>query len=136
MRGHIHGYSLKNGEKRWAIVIYQGKRTGADGKLHDSHRWTRGFRRKKAAQTELTRILRAIDEGSYIEPTKETLGEFLDRWLSIAKPNLAGKTFERYKQIVDSDIKPKLGTIKLAKLQPSHIADFYTWVQTAGRKTD
>ena len=75
-----------------------------------------------------------MDEGSYIEPTKDTLGEFLDRWLSTARPNLAGKTYERYKQIVDADIKPQLGHIKLVKLQPTQIADFYTWALTYGRK--
>jgi integrase len=62
------------------------------------------------------------------------VGEFLDRWLSAVKPNLAGKTFERYKQIVDQDIKPKLGPITLAKLQPVQIAEFYSWALTAGRK--
>lgn len=134
MRGHIRNYELKGGEKRWAIVIYEGKRPDKDGTLRDSHRWTRGFRTKKAAQTELTRILRTLDEGSYTEPTKATVGEFLDRWLAYAKPNLAGKTFERYEQIVRRDIDPKLGSIKLAKLQPVQIAEFYTWALTKGRK--
>jgi hypothetical protein len=134
MRGHVRSYELKNGERRWAIIVYEGKRPNKDGKLRDSHRWTRGFRTKKQAQTELTRILRTLDDGSYIEPAKETLSEYLDRWLVNAKPNLAGKTFERYEQIVRSDIKPKLGGIKLTKLQPSQIADFYTWALTSGRK--
>lgn len=134
MRGHIRSYELKNGERRWAIVVYEGKRAGKDGNLRDSHRWTRGFRTKKQAQTELTRVLRTLDDGSYIEPAKETVGEFLDRWLVAVKPNLAGKTFERYEQIVESDVKPKLGGIKLAKLQPGQIADFYTWALTNGRK--
>ena len=119
VRGHIRSYRLKNGDKRWALVVYQGKRAGRDGRPRDSHRWTRGFRTKKEAQTDLTRILRTIDEGSYIPTAKETLGEFLDRWLTTVQVNLAGKTYERYKQIVDSDIKPKLGHVKLVKL-PSH----------------
>jgi integrase len=134
MRGHVRSYDLKNGEKRWAIVVYEGKCPGKDGKLRDSHRWTRGFRTKKQAQTELTRILKTFDDGSYVEPAKETLGEFLDRWLAYAKPNLAGKTLERYEQIVQCDIKPKLGNTKLAKLQPAQIANFYTWALTKGRK--
>jgi integrase len=134
MRGHIRSYQLKNGVKRWALVVYTGKRQGKDGHLRDAHRWVRGFATKKKAQAELTRILKAMDEGSYVEPTRDTLAEFLDRWLSTAKPNLAGKTYERYKQIVDSDIKPQIGHIKLAKLQPAQIAEFYTWALTCGRK--
>jgi hypothetical protein len=50
------------------------------------------------------------------------------------KPNLAPKTFERYKQLVRVNINPKLGPIKLAKLQPVQIAEFYTWSSTAGNR--
>jgi hypothetical protein len=70
MRGHIRSYDLKGGEKRWAVIVYQGKRAGKDGKLRDSHRWVRGFHTEKKAQTELTRILKSMDDGSYVEPTK------------------------------------------------------------------
>jgi len=134
MTGHTRSYELKNGEKRWALVVYQGKRAGKDGKLRDSHRWIRGFRTKKAAQVELNGILKSMDDGIYIEPSKQTLSEYLEHWLSTTKPNLAGKTFERYRQIVDRDIKPKLGTIALSKLQPVQIAEFYSWALSFGRK--
>jgi integrase len=134
MRGHVRSYDLKNGTRAWAIVIYQGKRPGKDGKLRDSYRWIRGFKTEKVAQSELIKQLRSIDEGSYIEPSKQSLGEYLDHWLDTMRPHLAGKTYERYKQIIDTDIKPKLGLIKLAKLQPVHLAEFYSWAQTSGRK--
>jgi hypothetical protein len=81
----------------------QGKQAGKDRKSNDSHRWTRGFRTKKETQTELTRILRTLDDGSYVEPAKQLVGEFLDRRLADVRPNLAGKTFERYRQIVESE---------------------------------
>jgi len=64
--------------------------------------------------------------GHTFELSKQTMSEYLDRWLSTVKPNLAAKTFERYKQLVAVNINPKLGPIKLAKLQPVQIAEFYT----------
>jgi integrase len=135
VRGHIRSYDLKGGATRWAVVVYQGKRSGSDGKLRDSHRWLRGFHTRKEAQTELTRILKSLDEGSYVEPSKTTLAEYLDRWLSTyAKPNVAGKTYERYQQIIDNNIKPKLGSIKLSRVTPIQIADFYAWALTNGSK--
>ena len=134
MRGHIRNYPLKNGEKRWAAVVYQGKRVAADGVLRNSYRWIRGFQTQRAAQTELNKVLKSIDDGMYIEPSKQTLSEYLQRWLNAAKPNLAAKTFERYKQLVEVNINPKLGPIKLAKLQPVQIAEFYTWSGVAGNK--
>jgi integrase len=135
MRGHLHAYELKSGRRQWAIVLYQGKRAGKDGKLRDAYRWIRGFRTQKEAQVELTKLLRSIDDGGYVEPSKATVSEYLDRWLSTyAKPNVAGKTYERYKQIIDKDIKPKLGHVKLSRLTPIQIADFYAWALTSGRK--
>jgi hypothetical protein len=132
--GHTRSYGLKTGEKRWAVVLYQGKRSGRDGKLRDSYRWIRGFRTKKEAQVELTRLLKSKDDGTYVEPSRQTLAHYLDHWLSTAKPHLAGKTFERYKQIVERDIAPRLGEIPLAKLQPVQIAEFYSWALTSGSK--
>jgi len=67
------------------------------------------------------RVLRSMDEGTYVEPSKETLGAFLHRWfVTYAKPNVAGKTCERYEQIVEKDIESSIGSINLAKLTPVH----------------
>ena len=134
MRGHIRDYQLKGGEKRWAAVVYRGKRVAKDGKLQDAYRWIRGFRTQKAAQNELTKVLRSIDEGTYAESSKQTVAEYLERWLGTVKPNLEAKTFERYKEIVDLNINPRLGAIQLTKLQPVHIAEFYVWSATSGNK--
>lgn len=131
---HIRNYQLKAGGRLWAAVVYQGKRVARNGKLRDSYRWIRGFRTQKAAETELNKVLRSIDEGTYVELSKQTMSEYLDRWLTTVNPNLAPKTFERYKQLVTVNINPKLGPIKLTKLQPLQIAEFYTWSSTAGNR--
>jgi integrase len=134
MRGHIRNYPLKAGGRLWAAVVYQGKRVARNGKLRDSYRWIRGFRTQKAAQTELNKLLKSIDDGTYVELSKQTISEYLDRWLTTLKPNLAPKTFERYKQLVSVNINPKLGPIKLTKLQPVQIAEFYTWSSAGGNR--
>ena len=88
MRGHIRAYNLKSGRKAWAIVIYQGKRPDKEGKLRDSYRWVRGFETQKKAQTELTRILKSIDDATYVEPSKQSVASYLDHWLATVKPHL------------------------------------------------
>jgi hypothetical protein len=40
------------------------------------------FPTKKEAQTELNRLLKSVDDGTYVEPTKETVGAYLERWLN------------------------------------------------------
>jgi integrase len=131
MTGHARSYDLKNGEKRWAVVLFLGKNTGGKRK----YRWIRGFTTKRDADSEMRRLLRSMDEGTYIVPSKDTLAVYLDRWLTTyAKPNVSGKTYERYFQIVEKDIKPKLGSIVLSRLTPVHIAEFYAWALQNGRK--
>jgi hypothetical protein len=46
MTGHSGSYDPENVERRWAIVIYQGKRTGKDGRLRDFHRWFSASKQK------------------------------------------------------------------------------------------
>jgi integrase len=131
MRGHIRSYELKKGQKQWAIVLFLGRNSKGKRK----YRWIRGFQTKREADTEMRRVLRSMDEGTYVQPSKETVGTYLDRWLATyAKPNVAGKTYERYEQIIEKDIKPAIGSILLSKLTPVHIAEFYSYALTSGRK--
>jgi integrase len=75
-----------------------------------------------------------VGDGTYTEPSKQTVAEFLGRWLKTVQANLAPRTFERYKQLVEVNIIPKLGAILLTQLQPVQIAEFYTWAGTAGKQ--
>lgn len=44
------------------------------------------------------------------------------------------KTIERYRQIIENNIKPSIGGYQLSKLKPLHIQSFYTDSLTTGRK--
>ena len=123
MRGHVRNYQLKTGEKRWAAIVYRGKRVAKNGGLQDAYRWIRGFHTQKATQNELNKLLGSLDDGTYAEASKQTLTEFLERWLATVKPNLEAKTFEHCKEIVDLNINPRLGTIHWTKLQPQQLSN-------------
>jgi integrase len=90
---------------------------------------------RKDAERELTRILHAMNNGGYIEPSRLSVAEFLRKWLDdCAKPNVAGKTFERYEQLVVGHLNPAIGHIPLGKLHPLHIQDLYGKKLEHGRK--
>ena len=36
---------------------------------------------KKEAEKELTRVLNEVDKGTFVDPSKLTVGEYLDMWL-------------------------------------------------------
>jgi integrase len=90
---------------------------------------------KKDAQNELTKLLHSLQTGTYVEPTKLTVGEYLRRWLAdYAKTNVSPKTYERYEEIARLHLIPGLGHFVLTKLQPLHIQALYSAMLQHGRK--
>jgi integrase len=62
------------------------------------------------------------------------LAEYLDRWLSHIKPNVAPLTHERYCDLARKNIVPLLGAIVIAKLQPIQISEAYIKALESGRR--
>jgi integrase len=118
------------GDGTWRIA-YDAPR-GPDGKRKQLFKTFRGT--KKEALAERRRILREIDTKTYIEPTKLTVGEYLERWLSdYSKPKNSGKTHERYQEIVTRHLTPALGATPLDKLHPLQIQRYYSHALESGR---
>jgi len=105
----------------------------ASGKRRQKWHSVKGTRRD--AETELTRLLNELRTGEYVEPSKIPVSDYLDFWLrDYAKSRVSPKTYERYSQIVEKDIKPVLGQYALAKLRPLQIQAFYAKALSEGRK--
>ena len=62
------------------------------------------------------------------------MAEWLQRWLDEAQHNVARKTLERYREIVELHLIPALGAVPLAKLQPVHIQAYYAHALASGRR--
>ncbi len=127
MRGNI----TRRGKASWRLKFDAG-RDPATGKRLTKFATVRGPR--KDAERELTRLLTAVDGGTLVDPSKVTVGEYIDTWLSGAGADLAPKTLERYKQLADQQIKPNLGALLLQKLRPSHVQDWHGLLLKAGGK--
>jgi integrase len=90
---------------------------------------------KKDAERKRTEMLRSLDMGSYVEPARETVREYLEHWLRdyvethIDKP----KTRRGYESIVRRHLIPALGHHKLARLTPALVQSYYTTTLTSGR---
>jgi len=120
MRGHI----VKRSKNSYSIVINLGK-DSTTGKC--KQRWVSVKGTKKDAEKRLSELLHQIDNGTYIVPSKTTLAEYLERWLSdYVKPNLSPRGYERYESIVRVHILPSLGSTGLTQLRPEHLQKHYT----------
>jgi integrase len=125
------GSIVNRGPKRWAIVIELDR----DGSTRRRQKWHAVKGTRLDAERERTRLLHQIDNSTYAEPTKMTVGAWLDRWLADhARPTVGARTLDGYTMIVEKYLKPRLGALVLAKLRPAHIAAYHGAMLADGRR--
>lgn len=78
---------------------------GADGKRRYRYASVKGSRQE--AQKELTRLLKAADEGTLPDPSSATVAQYIDAWFANAHEQ-SPRTLERYKELADRQIVPHL----------------------------
>ena len=91
---------------------------------------------KKEVAEKLREATASIDKGTYLDPCKMTLGEWLDIW---AKEYLIGvkeSTAYTYKTSIKNHIKPAMGAVRLDAVTPHMIQGFYnSKLETHSAKT-
>ena len=70
-----------------------------------------------------------LNSGTYKEPLKMTVSEWLDIWLTDYLGGVKPMTVLNYTQHVNNHIKPALGAIKLEALNAHEIQSFYNDLQ-------
>ena len=92
-----------------------------------------------ASQGEVSKKMRevsnAVDNGTYFEPSKLTLQQWYDTWLSEYCGDKKYATTLQYRNMGDNHIIPGLGAVKLGKLTSPQIQKFYNSL-TKDRKTE
>src|SRR5262249_12436724 len=85
-------------------------------------------------EAELTRLLGTVNGGTYVDPSRTTVAEFLAQWdTDWASLNLSAKTVERYRELIAQKIKPHIGAEQLQKLKPVQLATLYAKLLREGR---
>jgi len=82
-------------------------------------------------EKELRRLITAAEHrvhtGTYIEPGKQSLREYLDDWLAKkgAGESIRPTTYRSYEQLIRVHILPALGNVRLQKLTAAQLESFY-----------
>lgn len=126
MKGHIRERS----PGRWAIIL--DLRDPETGKR--KRKWHTFVGTKREAQKECARLITAIGGGDYVEPAKETVAAFLDRWLEHIKARVSPRSHERYSELAQKSIAPLLGNAVLTSLRPEQISRAYAKALVSGRR--
>ncbi len=120
MSGHIR----RRGARSWELKFDRG-RDPTTGRRQTEFRSIRGTKRE--AEAELTRLMASALTGDFVDASKITVGEFLDRWLRdwASVGNVGPKTCDGYALIARSYVVPHLGSMQLQKLKPITLTEFY-----------
>ena len=121
----------------WGFYISNGR----DPKT-DKRRQIRkaGFATKKAAQIARNKTAVKVDTNVYVAPTKDTLGNYLDRWLprhartAQSGTGLRPTTHEAYARYIKNDIQGSaLAAMRLGDIRRHHVVTFFDELAKAGR---
>lgn len=118
-RGGVKAVTDEKGKVIEYVVRY-------DAPSPDGKRRQRQERRrtKKAADSLLAERLEAIRTGEYVDPSPETVGEYLVRWLEL-NPDWRASTRYQYRSIVKNRLAPRLGGVRLTSLSGLQVAACY-----------
>ncbi|QDM27886.1 site-specific integrase [Tardiphaga sp. vice304] len=114
----------------WAIILDQ--RDAATGQR--KRKWHSFAGTKRQAQVECARLISELKGGNYLEPSKTTVAQFLDRWIDDIKARVSPRTHERYEEIAKKNIVPLIGGTVLSALRPAAISAAYTKALAEGRR--
>ena len=114
----------------WAIILdTRDPQTGAR-----KRRWHSFAGTKRQAQVECARLISQIQAGTQVDPTRETVAAFLERWIEHMQGQVSPRSLERYAELCRKNLAPLLGGLALAKLLPAHISQAYAKALASGRR--
>ena len=117
MRGHV-----RRRGNTWAVVYDEGH----DENGRRLQRWKSGFATRREAQAFLTDVLSRLGDGSYAQPSKTTLAEFLNgEWLPAIEGTVRPLTYAQHVSTVRARIVPRLGHLRLQAVTGGHLNALY-----------
>ena len=115
---------------RWAFKL-ELPPDPATGKRRQ--KWVSGFDTRREAQAARDDARARLRTGTYLAPTRETVGEYLLQWLAGVRSEYSPGAYDAAKLHVDRYIVPRLGAVRLAELTTPMVKAFNADVGEHGR---
>ena len=126
MKGNI----TKRGKNSFRLKFDAG--IDANGKRKIQYHTFRGTKRE--AQDRLTELMASVGKGSYVEPSKIMVADFvrgrIDQWEASGK--ISAVTAARYRELNENQIAPHIGARVLQKLRRTDIESWHTTLRNSG----
>jgi integrase len=119
MRGHLQ----RRGKNSWRFKFDAGR--DANGKRITKYQTINSLT-KAQAQAQAATLMAAAITGQFVDPSGETVGNFIERWLrDWALQNLSGKSFERYASLLRKHVVPHVGNLPIQQLRAVDLQQLY-----------
>jgi len=112
-----NGSIRQRSDGRWEARYVVGRDPGSGRQIRKS---VYADTQKEVRQL-LNAAVKSVDEGTYFEPSKMTVGQWLDIWLEEYTGDKKYLTVKHYKAQCKTHIRPALGAVKLEKLTAPQI---------------
>jgi integrase len=123
MRGSI----TRRGKRSWRLK-YDVQTAGPR-----QTRYVTLYGTRAQAQAEAAKIMAAVATGAHVDPSTETVAQFVERWLrDWADDNVSNKTWTRYAQLLRKHLCGRLGSLPIQKLKPADLQALYAAMARAG----
>jgi integrase len=83
---------------------------------------------RQEAQRKLSALQREIEQGGALGDSRQTLAQYWASWLETVKAtseDASGSAWANHESYARLHILPRLGLVRLSKLTPQHLQDFY-----------
>lgn len=122
---------MRNGQPYvyWEARVTVGRDPGTGKQIQKSF----SDKTQKEVREKMQAAAVAVNEQTYIEPSKLTLAQWLDMWLQnqyMQKPT----TLKHYRTQIEVHIKPHMGALKLSELKKTDFDRFYKYLLTSGKE--
>jgi len=127
----VKGHIKQRSKGSWSIWVDIGcdPETGRRKQQTSTVRGT-----KKDAERKLRDMLHSLEVGSYVKPTRTTLGQWLEQWCQgYVAMHCSVRTLDSYQAEVRRHLIPFLGRTLLSQLQPQHLQNYYSHAVSNGR---
>ena len=123
--------SVKKRGATWYYKFRNPQINPATGK----HSWITkgGFRTKAEASDAQRAAIEEAQQGKYVNPSDRTVAEYISEWLEFKKLNAGSTTVQGYTDEMNLYVLPRVGRLKLQKLDESRILQLYVELRNGGR---
>src|SRR5262245_44482778 len=123
----MKGSLTRRGERSWRFK-YDVPGNGKRGTRYVTLRGT-----KAQAQAEAAKILASVAGGTHVDPSAETVAEFIERWLrDWADSNVSNQTWVGYAQMLRKHLVSRVGSVPIQKLRAADLQAVYAAMAADG----